>query len=62
MVESKDKVAQFIGLIGTLLTNGKMVDWHFVLNPAIIGGGKKDLHDATDVLQNMTALGGYIKI
>jgi hypothetical protein len=40
-LESKDKVAQFIGLIGTLLTNGKMVDWHFVLNPAIIGGARR---------------------
>ncbi len=28
----------------------------------IIGGGKKDLGDAKDVPQNMTALGGYIKI
>jgi hypothetical protein len=35
-LESKDKVAQFIGLIGTLLTNGKMVDKHFVLNQVII--------------------------
>ncbi len=61
-LESKDKVAQFIGLIGMLLTNGKMVDRHFVLNPVIVGEGKKDLHDAKDVPQNMTALGGYIKI
>jgi hypothetical protein len=61
-LESKEEVAQFIGLIGMLLTNGKMVDQHFVLNPAIIGGGKKDLRDAKDVPQNMTALGGFIKI
>jgi hypothetical protein len=61
-LESKDKVAQFIGLIGTLLTNGKMVDKHFVLNLVIIGGSMKDLHDAKDVLQNIMALGGYIKI
>jgi hypothetical protein len=39
-----------------------MVDKHFVLNPVIIGGGKKDLRDAKDIPQNMTALGGYIKI
>ncbi len=61
-LESKDKVAQFIGLIGILLMNGKMVHKHFVLNPVIIGGGKKDLHDVKDVPQNMTSLGGYIKI
>ena len=35
-LESKDKVVQFIGLIRMLLTNGKMVDWHFVHNPSII--------------------------
>jgi monoamine oxidase len=46
---SDDKVAQFIGLVGTLLANGKMVDPFFVLNPTIIGGGRKDLHDAKDV-------------
>jgi hypothetical protein len=33
-----------------------------VLNLVIIGGGRKDLRDAKDVPQNMTALGGYIKL
>ncbi len=61
-LESDDKVAQFIGLVGVLLTNGKLIDPFFVLNPVIIGGGRKDLRDAKDVPQNMTTLWGYIKI
>ena len=60
-LDNKDKVAQFIGLVGAVLTNGKLVDLSFVLNPVIIGGGRKDLRDVKDVPQNMTALGGYIK-
>ena len=60
-LDNKDKVAQFIGLVGMVLTNGKLVHISFVLNPVIIGGGRKDLRDAKDVPQNMTALGGYIK-
>ena len=60
-LDNEDKVAQFIGLVGTVLTNGKLFDISFVLNPVIIGGGRKDLRDAKDVPQNMTALGGYVK-
>jgi hypothetical protein len=61
-LSSDDKVVQFIRLIGILLTNGKMVDPFFVINPIIIGGGKKDLRDAKDMPQNIMAMGGYIKI
>jgi hypothetical protein len=61
-LENDDKVAQFIGLVGVVLTNGKLIDPFFVLNPVIIGGGRKDLRDVKDVPQNMTALGGYIKL
>ena len=61
-LSGEDKVAQFLGLVGTLLTNGKMVDPFFVLNPVLMGGGKKDLRDAKDVPSNMTALWGYVKI
>ncbi len=61
-LSGEDKVAQFIGLVGTLLTNGKMVDPFFVLNPTIIVGGRKDLRDTKDVPVNMTALWNYVKI
>jgi hypothetical protein len=61
-LSSEDKTAQFLSLVGTLLTNGKMVDPFFVLNPTIIGGGRKDLRDVKDVPSNMTALWGYVKI
>ena len=40
-LESDDKVAQFIGLIGVVLMNGKLIDPFFVLNPVIIGGGRR---------------------
>jgi hypothetical protein len=40
-LDQEDKAAQFIGLIGTLSTNEKMVDSFFVINPVIIGGGRK---------------------
>ena len=48
-LEREDKVAQFIGLVRVVLTNGKLVDPFFVLNPMIIGGGRKDLRDVKDV-------------
>lgn len=38
------------------------MDKHFVINPVIIGDGKKDLRDVKDVPTNMTSLGGYVKI
>ena len=41
-LDSDDKVAQFIGLVGVLVTNRKMIDLFFVVNLVIIGGGKKD--------------------
>ncbi len=61
-LDQDDKVAQFIGLVGTLLTNGRMVDSFFVINPVTIGEGTKDLRDTKDVPTNMTALGGYVKL
>ena len=61
-LDGDDKVAQFIGMVGTLLTNGRMIDPFFVVNPVIIGGGKKDLKEAKDIPTNMTLLGGYMKI
>ncbi len=57
-----DKVAQFIGLVETLLTNGRLVDSFFVINPVTIGLGKKDLRDTKDVPTNMMVLGGYVKL
>ena len=44
-LSDEDKTAQFLGLVGTLLTNGKMVELFFVLNLTIIGGGRKDLRN-----------------
>ncbi len=61
-LDGDDKVAQFIGMVGVLLTNGRKIDSFFVVNPVMIGGGKKDLKEAKDILQNMTLLGGYMKI
>jgi hypothetical protein len=56
------KTAQFFGLVGTLLTNGKMVDPIFVLNSTIIRGGRKDLRNVKDVPLNMMAMWSYVKI
>ncbi len=61
-LDDDDKVAQFIGLVGVLLTNGRMIDSFFVVNPVVIGGGRKDLKETKDIPQNMTLLGGYLKI
>ncbi len=61
-LDQDDKAVQFIGLVGTLLTNGKMVDSFFVINLVTIGGGKKGLRDAKDVPMNMTALDGHAKL
>ncbi len=40
-LDQDDKVAQLIGLVEMLLTNGKMVDSFFVINPVTIGGGEE---------------------
>jgi hypothetical protein len=60
--QDRDRFEEFLGQIKTLLTNGKIVDKYFVINPVIIGDGKKDLRDTKDVPTNMTTLGGYIRI
>jgi hypothetical protein len=61
-VDQEDKFTQFLGQIATLITNGKIVNQFFVINPVIVGSGKKDLKEVRDIPQNMTALGGHIKI
>ena len=60
--KGSDRFTEFLGQIKTLLSNAKIVDRYFVINPVIIGDGKKDLRDVKDVPTNMTSLGGYIKI
>jgi hypothetical protein len=57
-----NKFLQFLGQIATIVTKGKIVDNFFVINPVLIGTGKKDWKDMKDIPSNMTALGGYIKI
>ncbi len=57
-----NKFLQFWGQIATIITNKKIVDKLFVINPVLIGMGKKDWKDVKDIPSNMTALGGYIKI
>ena len=57
-----DRVTEFLGQIKTLLANGKIVDKYFVINPVIMGEGRKDLREIKDVPPNMTTLGSYIKI
>lgn len=44
--QDKDWFEEFLGQIKMLITNGKTVDKYFVINPVIIGDGKKDLRDA----------------
>ena len=61
-ISEENKAAQFLGQIGTILTNGKILDPHFVINLVIMGIRKKDRKEAKDVPTNMTAVGGYIKI
>ncbi len=61
-LSNEDKAAQFIGLLGVFLTNAKMLDPFFVINPILPTAGKKDLRDAKDIPQNMTLLNCYIKI
>ena len=58
----KDRFAEFLGQIKALLMNAKIVDKYFVINPVIMGDGKKDLRDLKDIPSNMTTLGGYVKI
>ena len=60
--KESDRFAEFLGQIRTLLTNGKIVDKYFVINPVIIEDGKRDLRDVKDVPTNIMTLGGYIKI
>ena len=60
--KGSDRFTEFLGQIKTLLSNAKIVDRYFVINPVIIGDGKKDLRDVKDVPTNMTSLGGYIRI
>jgi hypothetical protein len=61
-LSNDEQVAQIIGLLNVLLTNAKMLDPFFVINPILAGGGKRDLRDAKDVPQNMTLLNCYIKM
>ena len=61
-LEADDKVKEFLDLVVTLISNGKIVDNFFAIVPVIMGSGKKDLRSSTDVPTNMTTLGGYIKI
>ncbi len=62
-LDQDDKAAQFIRLVGMLLTNGKMVDSFFVINLVIIGGGEERTQgDAKDVPTNMMTLGDYVKL
>jgi hypothetical protein len=61
-LEVDDKVKEFLDLVVTLISNGKIVDNYFAIVPVIMGWGKKDLRSTTDVPMNMTTLGGYIKI
>ena len=58
----EDKAKEFVELVGTLITNARIVDNFFVIVPVIMGSGRKDLKDAKDVPTNMTTLGAYIKI
>ena len=60
--QEKDRFAEFLGQIKALLMNAKIVDKYFVINPVIMGDGKKDLREIKDVPANMTTLGGYIRI
>ena len=57
-----DRFTEFLGQIKTLLSNGKIVDRYFAINPVIMGEGRKDLREVKDVPTNMTTLGSYIKI
>jgi hypothetical protein len=56
--QDRDRFEEFLGQIKTLITNGKIVDKYFVINPVIIEDGRKDLRDTKDVPTNMTTLGG----
>ncbi len=60
--QDRDRFEEFLGQIKTLITNGKIVDKYFVINPVIIEDGRNDLRDTKDVPTNMTTLGGYIRI
>jgi hypothetical protein len=57
-----NKVKEFMELIGTLLSNGKMVDRNLAIVSAIMGAGRKDLKEVKDIPTNMTLLDGYVKI
>jgi hypothetical protein len=59
---SEDKAKEFVEMVGTLITNARIVDNFFVIVPVIMGSGRKDLKDAKDVPTNMTTLGAYVKI
>lgn len=61
-LDQDDKFAQFIGQVATLITNGKIVDRFFAINPVVMGAGRKDWRDVKDISTNMTMLGGYVKI
>ncbi len=58
----EDKFLQFLGQIVTIITNSKIMDNFFVINPVLIRMGKKDWKDVKDIPSNKTALGGDIKI
>ncbi len=63
-LDQDDKFTQFLGQIAGLITNGKIMDQFFVINPVLLGTSRKDWKEARDIPQNMTApaLGGHIKI
>jgi hypothetical protein len=61
-LSQEDKVKEFMELIGTLLSNGKMVDRYLAIVSVIMGARRKDLKEVKDIPTNMTLLGGYVKI
>ena len=58
----EEKVKEFMELMGTLLSNGKMVDQFLVIKSVVMGAGWKDLQEVKDIPANMTMMGGYVKI
>jgi len=61
-LDQDDKFTQFLCQIAGLITNGKVMDRFFVINLVLMGTTRKDWKEVWDIPQNMTVLGGHIKI
>ena len=59
---TEDKVAEFMALIGTFLSNRKMVDRFMAIVSVVMGSGRKNLTEVKEIPSNMTMMGGYVKI